>query len=119
MPVIHGKDIETISPFPGFELKVLMDKTRGAQSITLVTEILHPGTSIPIHKHKIEGAFYVLAGNGYLKIEGEDTYRIEPGMVCLVPANSWYTIVNDGSEDIKWITTHPAIEITREEKDSF
>ena len=97
----------------------MVDREHGSQAVTLVIETLHPGAKIPIHRHKIEGALYVLTGTGSLTIEGEDTYRVEPDMALLIPANSWYTLVNDGHEDLKWLTTHPAVAITREEKDSF
>ena len=116
MPVIRGEEVETVSPLPGFELKIMVDNTRGSQAITLVAETLHPGAKIPVHRHKVEGAIYVYAGSGYLNIEGEGKYKIEAGMGLLVPANSWYFLGNDGSEDLKIVTAHPAVEITREEK---
>jgi quercetin dioxygenase-like cupin family protein len=116
MPVFRGEEIETVAPLPGFEAKLLVDQERGSQAITLITETLHPGGKIPVHRHKVEGALYVLAGTGYLTIEGEGKYKIEPGTSILVPANTWYSLGNDGTEDFKWVTAHPAVAITREEK---
>jgi quercetin dioxygenase-like cupin family protein len=116
MPVFDSKTTDAISPFPGFELKLLIDKNRGSKSITMINETLKPGAKIPNHRHNVEGAIYVLSGTGYLTIEGENTYKIVPGMALLVAADAYYYLGNDGNEDLKFITAHPSTEITKEEK---
>lgn len=116
MPIFDSKDTDTISPLPGFELKLLIDKNRGSKSITMINETLHPGAKIPNHRHNVEGAIYILSGTGYLTIEDENTYKIGPGMALLVEANAFYFLGNDGTEDLKFITAHPSTEITKEEK---
>jgi quercetin dioxygenase-like cupin family protein len=116
MPVFDSTATDTINPFPGFELKLLIDKNRGSKSITMINETLSPGAKIPNHRHNVEGAIYVLSGTGYLTIEGENTYKIGPGMALLVAADAFYYLGNDGTEDLKFITAHPSTEITKDEK---
>jgi quercetin dioxygenase-like cupin family protein len=116
MPVFDSKDTETISPFPGFQLKLLIDKNRGSKTVTMINETLQPGAKIPNHRHNVEGAIYVLNGTGFLTIEGENTYKIRPGMALLVAADTFYFLGNDSNEDLNFITIHPSTEITKEEK---
>ncbi len=116
MPIFNSKEINTVTPLPGFELKILVDKNHGSKSITMINETLHPGARIPNHRHNVEGAIYVLSGTGYLTIENENTYKIGPGTACLIAANSFYFLVNDSKEDLQFITAHPSTEITKEEK---
>jgi quercetin dioxygenase-like cupin family protein len=116
MPVFDSKDTDTISPFPGFQLKLLIDKNRGSKSVTMINETLNPGAKIPNHRHNVEGAIYVLSGTGYLTIEDENKYKIGPGMALLVASDAFYFLENDGTEDLNFITIHPSTEITKEEK---
>ena len=117
MPVVRGEEVEIKSLFPGFEMQLMVDRAHGSQAITVIAETLHPGGKIPTHKHKVEGAMYVYAGSGYLTIEGEGTHRVGPGMGLLVPANTWHSMGNDRNEDLKYVTAHPAVDVTREMKE--
>ena len=117
MPVIHSKEVEINEMFPGFDIQIMIDRAHGSQAITIISETLHPGGKIPTHKHKVEGAMYVYAGTGYLEIEGEGRHKVEPGMGLLVPANTWHSMGNDGNEDLKYVTAHPAVDVTREMKE--
>jgi quercetin dioxygenase-like cupin family protein len=117
MPVVRGEEVETKNLFPGFEMKLMVDRAHGSQAITVIAETLHPGGKIPTHKHKVEGAMYVYAGSGYLTIEGEGTHRVEAGMGLLVPANTWHSMGNDQNEDLRYVTAHPAVDVTREMKE--
>jgi quercetin dioxygenase-like cupin family protein len=114
---VHSKEVETKTLFPGFEMKLMVDRAHGSQAITVIAETLHPGGKIPTHRHKVEGAMYVYAGSGYLMIDGEGTQKVGPGMGLLVPANTWHSMGNDGSEDLMYVTAHPAVDVTREMKE--
>ncbi|MFH1088049.1 MAG: cupin domain-containing protein [Chloroflexota bacterium] len=118
MPVVHSQEIETKSPFPEVEMKAMVDRAHGSQAITMLSDTVHPGGEIPTHRHKVEGAMYVYAGTGYLTIEGEGTHRVEPGMGLLVPANTWHSMGNDSTVDLKFVTAHPAVDVGREMKEA-
>ena len=118
MPVTRKEDTEVRELFPGFEMKLVVDKDHGSQAITVISETLRPGGKIPTHRHKVEGAMYVYAGTGYLTIEGEGTHKVEPGMGLLVPANTWHSMGNDGNEDLMYVTAHPAVDVSREMKEA-
>jgi quercetin dioxygenase-like cupin family protein len=117
MPVVRSQEVETRSLFPGFEMQFMVDRAHGSQAITVIAETLHPGAKIPTHKHKVEGAMYVYTGTGYITIGGEGTHRVQPGMGLLVPANTWHSMGNDGNEDLKYVTAHPAVDVMREMKE--
>ena len=116
MPVIRGEDVAVKMLFPGFEMQLMVDRAHSSQAITVISEILHPGGKIPTHRHKVEGALYFYAGTGLINIEGEGVHRVEPGMGVLVPANAWHSMENDGKEDLKYVTAHPAVDVMREMK---
>jgi len=116
MPVIHGDEVEVRTLFPGFEMQLMVDSSHGSQAITVISEVLHPGGRIPTHRHRVEGALYIYAGTGFINIEGEGAHRLEPGVGVLVPANTWHSMENDGKEDLKYVTSHPAVDVMREMK---
>lgn len=116
MPVTHSEEIATEELFPGFEMKKMICRECGSQAITVISEVLHPGGKIPTHRHEVEGAMYVYEGTGYLHIDGEGTHEVKPGMGLLVPANTWHSMWNAGSEDLKYVTAHPAVDVMRELK---
>ena len=118
MPVTRKEDTEIRELFPGFEMKLVVGRDHGSQAITVISETLHPGGKIPMHRHKVEGAMYVYAGTGYLTIEGEGTHDVEAGMGLLVPANTWHSMGNDGNEDLMYVTAHPAVDVSRELKET-
>lgn len=116
MPIIQAEDIEVKKPFPGFEMQLMVDREHGSQAITVINEVLHPGGRIPLHRHRVEGALYFCAGTGLVDIDGEEVRRVKPGMGVLVPANTWHSLKNDGREDLRYVTTHPAVDVVREMK---
>jgi len=117
VPVTHSKEVPVQELFPGFEMQLMVSRESGSQAVTVISETLHPGGKIPPHRHKVEGAMYVYAGSGYLQIEGEGTHEVGPDMGLLVPANTWHSMWNDGPDDLKYVTVHPAVDVMREMKD--
>ena len=117
MPVTHSEEVKTEELVPGFDMKKMICRENGSQAITIISETLHPGGKIPTHKHKVEGAMYVYEGNGFIQIDGEGTHEIKPGMGLLVPANTWHSMWNSSSSDLKYVTAHPAVDVMRELKD--
>ena len=114
MSLIHSKDVAVKSPQDGLEMQSILDSSNGSQTITLVNQTLHTKGQIPAQRHKVETAFYVNAGAGFIEVDGEERYRVEAGACVLVPANSWYSIENDGEADLKYMMIHPAIDVTTE-----
>jgi quercetin dioxygenase-like cupin family protein len=39
-------------------------------------------------------------------------------MGLLVPANTWHSMGNDGNEDLIYVTAHPAVDVSREMKET-
>jgi quercetin dioxygenase-like cupin family protein len=114
VPLIHAKDIAVKSPQDGLEMRSILDSHNGSQTITLVNETLHAKGQIPAQRHKVETTFFVNAGAGLIEVDGEERYRIEAGACVLVPANSWYSIENDGEADLKYMMIHPAVDVATE-----
>jgi quercetin dioxygenase-like cupin family protein len=114
---MHNEEVAVEELFPGFEMKKMICRENGSQAITVISETLRPGGRIPTHRHKVEGAMYVYSGTGCLQIDDEGTHQVKPGMGLLVPANTWHSMWNDGSDDLKYVTAHPAVDVMRELRD--
>ncbi len=77
--------------------------TDSIHSISLCSERMLPGSSIPIHKHLNEDEyFYFLSGEGLFHAEGKEI-AIRTGSVAFVPKNTWHGLKNSGSEELVFV----------------
>jgi len=117
MPVVYGESGEVRMLSPGFEVRVVLDKGNGSQVSTIVNETLRPGYNTSEARHRVERAMYVYGGQGLIDIEGEEKHRLKEGAGVVIPGDRWYSIENDGKEDLKYLAIYPAVDVVRETKD--
>jgi mannose-6-phosphate isomerase-like protein (cupin superfamily) len=59
---------------------------------------LKPGAKMPLHAHEDgEQCYYILAGKGYLVMEG-NSYELAPGMAAFIPMGVEHYTENPGDE---------------------
>src|SRR5262245_18040464 len=59
-------------------------------SVSLLTEELIPGSSIPVHKHLNEDEyFFIISGTGLINID-EKIVPFKAGTTAFVPKNTWH-----------------------------
>lgn len=67
-------------------------------NISLLSEELLPGSSIPMHKHLGEDEFFFfISGTGTATID-EQTFTFKPGTSVFIPKNTWHAFKNTGNE---------------------
>jgi mannose-6-phosphate isomerase-like protein (cupin superfamily) len=73
-------------------------KNDSAETISICTEEIQPGATIPTHKHLNEDEFFIfLKGTGSIEIDGSE-FPVRPGTSGLVPRATWHSIHNNSSE---------------------
>jgi len=82
-----------------------IDSPQGARQMSLGLAELDPGSEPPVHRHEVEEGYYVLAGQGFLVLDGEDV-PLRPGGFALTPARTWHTIRNTGSDLLKLVIVY-------------
>jgi quercetin dioxygenase-like cupin family protein len=81
----------------GFILKVT-PKSNGSRHLMLMTEDIAPGDAIPMHKH-LEQDEIVLIEKGTIHAHVGDQERdLHAGGIMFIPAKTWVTFKNTGSE---------------------
>jgi quercetin dioxygenase-like cupin family protein len=94
---------------PGpFILKV--DRHNGGSSqLVFGTEDLPPGTSIDRHRHPSADEI-ILLQNGHARVSlGDRTREVHGGATVFIPANTWISVTNIGTEAIKCVFVFSAL----------
>lgn len=80
----------------------LSKSTDGNSSISLLSEELIPGSTIPVHKHVYADEFFLfLSGNGQITIN-DTAYPFKPGTTGFVPKDTFHGIKNTGTEKVSF-----------------
>lgn len=88
---------------PGFMMKnPISPHTVGAQNLRVGYNIFPPRSGTAIHSHPGEEAWYVLRGQGFLRVFGRK-YNFEAGCFMFVPAQVEHQVVNTGDESLEYI----------------
>lgn len=82
-------------------VRIKIAKTRGARSISFLSESFRPGDRLPVHKHLNEDELIFLHKGSGLFTLGEKQYPIKAGAVALVPRGVWHGLENTGSGNIE------------------
>jgi quercetin dioxygenase-like cupin family protein len=93
-----------ILAYSGISVKMLVDRTFGADHVTMFTVDYKLGGAAQAHDHPFEEAYVFLAG----EIEGEMDgrhYTFRPGDVAFAGVGSVHGFYNTGSERVRWIET--------------
>ncbi len=98
-----GMDTAVLA-YSGISVKMLVDRTFGADLLTMFTVDYEPGGSAQAHDHPFEEAYVFLDG----EIEGEfdgQLYRFTAGDVAFAGVGSLHGFYNTGAGRVRWIET--------------
>lgn len=103
--VIHEEDVKPfVSPLPHRRsLRVLLSPSRGkvASGVAFGVVELSPGLTSPPHHHETEQeAWYVISGQGQIRV-GEKVFEVRPGTVVVSPPRMEHQLTNPGPEVMK------------------
>jgi gentisate 1,2-dioxygenase len=82
------------------------DGAPGASPLIFVgVQRIHPGESIPGHRHNSVAIYYWIEGSGYATVDGKEI-RFQAGDFFTCPAWHDHSFVNDGEGDATMIAIH-------------
>jgi mannose-6-phosphate isomerase-like protein (cupin superfamily) len=90
------------SPSSDFLLKI-GPKTSGSKHLLLFTEEIPPGAVIPKHKHHTEEEILLIQTGGAHVWLGDKEYDAQPGALVFIPAETWISLKNTGTENISLV----------------
>src|SRR5215467_9232159 len=97
MLIVNRHDAKVIRTPQGSEIRPLIDRTTSPiNQCSLAEEILPPGATVTPHHHEvIEEIYYIIEGDGVMKIDDEDR-GVGPGDAIYIPRFSRHTMTNTG-----------------------
>ena len=93
-----------ILAYSGISVKMLVDRTFGADHVTMFTVDYEPGGSAQQHDHPFEEVYVFLAGEVEGELDGQH-YTFRPGDVAFAPVGSVHGFYNMGTERVRWLET--------------
>lgn len=106
MPVIKAFDVKSVKiPVP-FErvIRVLLapDTQDIVQGMSVSHCIISPHSQTDFHKHPGVEMMYIITGSGECTI-GEETFRLEPDVLMVVPPETMHDMRNYSDETMKLV----------------
>jgi len=90
--------------YSGISVKMLVDRTFGADMLTVFTVDYEVGGAAQAHDHPFEETYFFLAGEVEAELDGT-TYTLRPGDVVFAGVGSVHGFWNTGPERVRWIET--------------
>jgi quercetin dioxygenase-like cupin family protein len=98
-----GMDIALLA-YSGISVKMLVDRTFGADLLTMFTVDYEIGGAAQAHDHPFEETYVFLAGAVSAELDGTP-YTFRPGDVVFAGVGSVHGFWNEGTERVRWIET--------------
>jgi quercetin dioxygenase-like cupin family protein len=90
--------------YSGISVKMLVDRTLGAEHLTMFTVDYEVGGAAQAHDHPFEEAYFFVAGEVNAELDGKG-YTLRAGDVVFAGVGSVHGFWNDGPERVRWIET--------------
>jgi len=102
MLIVNRHDAKVIRAPHGSDIRPLIDRTTSPiNQCSLAEEILPPGATVTPHHHEvIEEIYYILEGDGMMKIDDEER-EVVAGDAIYIPRFASHTLTNTGDGTMK------------------
>lgn len=100
---VAGMDTALLA-YSGISVKMLVDRTLGADLLTVFTVDYEVGGAAQAHDHPFEEAYVFLAGEVQAELDGVP-YTLRAGDVAFAAVGSTHGFWNDGPDRVRWIET--------------
>jgi len=90
--------------YSGISVRMLVDRTFGADLVTMFTVDYEPGGAAQAHDHPFEEAYYFLAGEIEAELDGQH-HTLRAGDIVFAGVGSVHGFYNVGTERVRWIET--------------
>ena len=102
MSIISWENAETRHRKEGF-IKIYVDEKIGARKLRMHLSVLGPyKRPHKPHRHEGEEIFFILEGEGEVKIEDEE-FKVGPMTAIYIPSNLLHGIENAGEKVLKYL----------------
>ncbi len=98
-----GMDVALLV-YSGISVKLLVDRTFGADLVTMFTVDYEIGGAAQAHDHPFEETYVFLAGQVNAELDGTP-YTFRPGDVVFAGVGSVHGFWNEGTERVRWLET--------------
>jgi quercetin dioxygenase-like cupin family protein len=100
---VAGMDTALLA-YSGISVKMMVDKTLGAQLLTMFMVDYEPGGAAQIHDHPFEEAYFFLEGEIEAELDGKP-YSVRAGDVVWTGVGSTHGFFNSGNGRVRWVET--------------
>jgi mannose-6-phosphate isomerase-like protein (cupin superfamily) len=121
MRVTNRADKALVELVPGVRRAIFFDAAEGSAQLSFGAVEIDPGMEIPVHRHKIgdryiEEGFFVLEGEGEVRV-GDQANPIRAGSFCVMsPAEGFHNIRNTGDRTLKFVMCFAGTGVQMERK---
>jgi quercetin dioxygenase-like cupin family protein len=111
VPIIRNSEVEfTPGRADNYKRRQMVNKDRGAASVTLGEVIMNLGAELPLHTHQVEEVMVITRGTA-TAVLGDNTYNLNSGDVILAPAGVPHMLANNKKEPMGFLFFYPAVEV--------
>ena len=102
--------VQRENPTPDDNLRMeILTAADNAKKLAGIFIVLPPGNQMPYHYHKKrESLIFIISGKGLEKVENED-FAVRAGDVIYIPANEKHMLINNTSEDLRYLEYYSPI----------
>ena len=93
-----------LTVYSGISVKMLVDRTFGADLLTMFTVDYEPGGAAQAHDHPFEETYFFLSGECEAELDGK-AHTLRAGDVVFAGVGSVHGFYNTGGEQVRWIET--------------
>ncbi len=90
--------------YSGISVKMLVDRTFGAELLTMFTVDYEPNGAAQVHDHPFEETYFFLEGEIEAVLDGRE-YTVRAGDVVFAGVGSTHGFFNTGTGRVRWIET--------------
>jgi quercetin dioxygenase-like cupin family protein len=90
--------------YSGISVRMLVDRSLGADHLTMFTVDYEVGGAAQAHDHPFEETYFFLAGTVQGELDGQ-RHTFTPGDVVFAGVGSVHAFWNDGPDRVRWIET--------------
>ena len=117
MNVVRAAELPVDRSDPGVEALRLVNRERGAMTMTAGVATFEPGVAIPLHIHNCEETVIVLEGRARADVEGQ-SFPLGKYDTTIVPAGVRHRFVNESREPMAIAYFYPTVDVRRDCVDS-
>ena len=92
--------------FPGSSVRIMIDADTSSASVTMGESVMEPGAEVPLHRHRVQEAFYIVEGSGTALV-GEEEIAVKAGDALLTLAGDLHGFRNDSNHKLKMVFFYP------------